>query len=44
MVGELIRWYSHDKSDSNEHYICVDAIEDHIDGDKDVIMKLTLRS
>ena len=42
MVGELITWYLHDKSDSNEHYICVDVIEDCIDDDKDVIMKLTL--
>ena len=45
MVGELIRWYLHDKSDSNERYICVDVIEDYIDDDnmdKDVILKLTL--
>ena len=39
---ELIRWYSQDKSDSNEHYICDDVIEDYIDDDKNVIMKLTL--
>ena len=39
MVGELIAWYLHDKSDSKEHYICV--IEDCIDDDKDVIVKLT---
>ena len=44
MMDELIRWYLHDKSDSNEHYIFVDVIEDYIDGDKDVIMELTLRS
>ena len=42
MVGELIIWYLHDKSDSNKHYIYVDVIEDCIDNDKDVIMKLTL--
>ena len=42
MVGKLITWYLHDKSDPNEHYICVDVIEDYIDDDKDVIMKLTL--
>ena len=43
MVGKLIRWYLHDKSDFNEHYIiCVDVIEDYIDDDKDVIMELTL--
>ena len=42
MVGELIRWYLHDKSDYNEHCICVDVIEDYIDDDKDVILKLTL--
>ena len=41
MVGELIAWYLHDKSDPNEH-ICVDVIEDYIDDDKDLIMKLTL--
>ena len=42
MVGEFITWYLHDKSDYDEHYICVDGIEDYIDDDKDVIMKLTL--
>ena len=31
MMGELIRWYLHDKSDSNEQYVCVDVIEDYID-------------
>ena len=31
-----------DRGDYNEHYICVDVIEDCIDDDKDVIMKLTL--
>ena len=30
------------QSDSKEHYICVDVIEDCINDDKDVIMKLTL--
>ena len=29
------------QSDSIEHYICVDVIEDYIDDDKDVIMKLS---
>ena len=33
MVGEFITWDLHDKSDYNEHYICVDVIEDCIDGD-----------
>ena len=42
MMGELIAWYLHDKNDSKEHHICVDFIEDYIDGDKDVIMKLKL--
>ena len=42
MVGELIAWYLLDKSNSKEHYICVDVIEDYIDDDKDVTMKLTL--
>ena len=42
MVGELITWYLHDKSDSNEHYICVDVIEDFIDDDKDVIMNRSI--
>ena len=42
MVGELITWYLHDKSDSIEHYICVDVIEEYIDDDNDVIMKFTL--
>ena len=41
MVGELIRWYLH-KTDSNEHYIWFDVIEDYIDDDTDVIMKLAL--
>ena len=30
------------QSDSNEHNISVDVIEDYLDADKDVIMKLTL--
>ena len=41
MVGELITLYLHDKIDSNEHYIYVGVIEDCIDDDKGVIMKLT---
>ena len=41
MVGELIECYLHNKSDSNEHYICVDVLEYYIDADKDVIMVLT---
>ena len=31
------------QSDPNEHYICVDVIEDYTDDDQDVIMELTLR-
>ena len=42
MVGELIALYLHDKSDSKKHYIRVNVIEDCIDDDKDVIIKLTL--
>ena len=30
------------QSDSIEQFYCVDVIEDYIDDDKDVIMKLTL--
>ena len=30
------------RSDFNEHYTCVDVIEDCIDNDKDVIIELTL--
>ena len=42
MVDEFITWYLRHKSDYNEHYICVDVLEDCIDDDKDVIMKPTL--
>ena len=41
MVGELIEWYLHNKSDPSEHYICVDVLEYYIDDDKDMIMELT---